>query len=33
MLAAPEVKAKEMGARRIVFDAMDIVLALFLDED
>ena len=31
MLAALEAKAKEMGARRIVFDAMDIVLALLPD--
>jgi circadian clock protein KaiC len=31
MLAALEVKAREMGARRIVFDAMDIVLALLPD--
>ena len=31
MLAALEAKMKEMGARRIVFDAMDIVLALLPD--
>ena len=31
MLAALEGKIKEMGARRIVFDAMDIVLALLPD--
>ena len=32
LLAALEVKAKEMGARRIVFDAMDVLLALLPDE-
>jgi circadian clock protein KaiC len=32
MLAALSAKAKQMGARRIVFDAMDIVLALMPDE-
>jgi len=32
MLAALGAKAKEMGARRIVFDAMDIVLALLPDQ-
>lgn len=31
MLAALEVRIKEMGARRIVFDALDIVLALLPD--
>src|ERR1700730_8240107 len=31
MLAALEAKGEEMGARRIVFDAMDIVLALLPD--
>ena len=31
MLAALEAKAKSMGARRIVFDALDIVLALLPD--
>jgi circadian clock protein KaiC len=31
MLAALEAKVEEMGARRIVFDAMDIVLALLPD--
>lgn len=31
MLAALEVRIKEMGARRIVFDALDIVLALLAD--
>jgi circadian clock protein KaiC len=31
MLAALEAKAREMGARRIVFDALDIVLALLPD--
>jgi len=31
MLAALEAKCQEMGARRIVFDAMDIVLALLPD--
>ncbi|MGD0404853.1 MAG: circadian clock protein KaiC [Candidatus Acidiferrales bacterium] len=31
MLAALGAKAKEMGARRIVFDAMDVVLALLPD--
>ena len=31
MLAALEAKAKEMGARRIVFDALDVVLALLPD--
>ncbi|MGZ8901855.1 MAG: ATPase domain-containing protein, partial [Limisphaerales bacterium] len=31
MLAALELQAKEMGARRIVFDALDIVLALLPD--
>ena len=31
MLAMLEAKTKEMGARRIVFDAMDIVLALLPD--
>ncbi|HUX26615.1 MAG TPA: circadian clock protein KaiC [Burkholderiales bacterium] len=31
MLAALEVKAREMGARRIVFDALDVVLALLPD--
>ena len=31
MLAALEVQAHEMGARRIVFDALDIVLALLSD--
>jgi circadian clock protein KaiC len=33
MLAALEAKASEMGARRIVFDAIDIVLALLPDPD
>jgi circadian clock protein KaiC len=32
MLAALGAKAREMGARRIVFDAIDIVLALLPDE-
>lgn len=32
MLAALEVKVKEMGARRIVFDALDIVISLLPDE-
>ena len=32
MLAILEVRVKEMGARRIVFDALDIVLALLPDE-
>jgi circadian clock protein KaiC len=32
LLAALEAKAKEMGARRIVFDAMDVLLALLPDE-
>jgi len=32
MLAILGAKAKEMGAKRIVFDAIDIVLALFPDE-
>ncbi|MBE0546999.1 MAG: circadian clock protein KaiC [Rubrivivax sp.] len=31
MLAALEVQARQMGARRIVFDALDIVLALLPD--
>jgi circadian clock protein KaiC len=31
MLAALDVQIKEMGARRIVFDALDIVLALLVD--
>ncbi|MEO6739214.1 MAG: circadian clock protein KaiC [Chthoniobacteraceae bacterium] len=31
MLAALEAKAKEIGARRIVFDALDVVLALLGD--
>jgi circadian clock protein KaiC len=31
MLAALELKVREMGARRIVFDAVDIVLALLRD--
>ena len=31
MLAALEAQTKEMGARRIVFDALDIVLALLPD--
>ena len=31
MLAALEVKAREMGAKRIVFDALDVVLALLPD--
>src|SRR5450830_445811 len=31
MLAALEVKTREMGARRIVFDALDVVLALLPD--
>ncbi len=31
MLAALEAKVKEMGARRIVFDALDVVLALLPD--
>jgi circadian clock protein KaiC len=31
MLAALEAKAEEMGAKRIVFDALDIVLALLSD--
>ncbi|MEO7932601.1 MAG: circadian clock protein KaiC [Chthoniobacterales bacterium] len=31
MLAALEAKAKEIGARRIVFDAIDVVLALLND--
>jgi circadian clock protein KaiC len=31
MLAALEVRIKEMGARRIVFDALDVVLALLPD--
>jgi circadian clock protein KaiC len=32
LLAALEAKVKEMGARRIVFDAMDVLLALLPDE-
>ncbi len=32
MLAALEVKVKEMGAKRIVFDALDIVISLLPDE-
>ena len=32
MLAALGAKAKQMGARRIVFDALDIVLSLLPDE-
>lgn len=32
MLAALEAKVKEMGARRIVFDALDIVISLLPDE-
>ena len=32
MLAALEAQAKEMGARRIVFDALDMVLALLPDQ-
>lgn len=32
LLAALEAKAKQMGARRIVFDAVDVLLALLPDE-
>ncbi len=32
MLASLQVKAKEMGARRIVFDAIDVLLALLSDQ-
>jgi circadian clock protein KaiC len=32
LLAALETKAREIGARRIVFDAMDVLLALLPDE-
>jgi circadian clock protein KaiC len=32
LLAALEAKVKDMGARRIVFDAMDVLLALLPDE-
>ena len=32
LLAALEAKVKQMGARRIVFDAMDVLLALLPDE-